>query len=206
MKRKRWIPLAIIVMALLLMSALAVSYHFQQVKLAGEQPMVIDEEQKKTEWTKLNDERIYNRLMANAVTISFGPGEGVFGGDKGYYVELEHIQDLRPVDITIAAFRMEPMQIEELYLECQIYKVEQEDEEVLVYRQYIPFPSNSLEPHIFYRYKFDVDYWEQDIFEKGQQFIVRLKHSDNCTYYLAEMDFHGEIWWILMPFVLMNIR
>ncbi len=52
---------------------------------------------------------------------------------------------------------MEPMQIEELYLEYQIYKV------------------------------------EQDIFVKGQQFVVRFKHSVTCTYYLAEMDFHGEI-------------
>lgn len=84
------------------------------------------------------------------------------------------------------------MQIEELYLEYQIYKLEQ-DEEVLVYRQYIPFPSNSLDPHTFYRYDFQVDYWDRDIFEKGQYYILRLKHSDTCAYYLAEMDFHGKI-------------
>lgn len=167
-------------------------HHFQQIKRAGEQPLVIDEEQKKAEWTRENDDISLNQSMTRGLSILYGPAGYVFRDEKGYYVELEHIKDLGQVYINIAAFKDEPMQIEKLDLEYQIYQVEQ-GKEILVYSQVIPYPSNRLDPHTFYCYEPNVDYWEQDIFEKGQVFILRLKHSDTCDYYLAEANCHSKI-------------
>ncbi len=194
MKRKKEISLILIVLAVLVISALAIGYHFKQVKIAEKQVKAAESENLKAEWTWLNDDISFNQSMAKGLSILFGPSGYVFkeGDTDGYYVEMEHIKDLGQGSIMMAAFMNEPMQIEKLDLEYQIYQVEQ-DKEVGVYSQIIPYPSNGLEPHSFYEYDFEVDYWDQDIFEKGQQFIIRLKHSNTCDYYLAEADFHGMV-------------
>ena len=193
MKRKKVIIL-LLIFGFLLISALVAGYHFKQITIAEEQASNVELENQTAEWTRQNNDISLNQSMAKGLSILYGPTGYVFkdGNTEWYYVELEHIKDLGQVYISIAAFKDEPMEIEKLDLEYQIYKVEQ-SEEVLVYSQVIPYPSNSLEPHTFYEYNLQVDYWDQDIFKKGQKFILRLKHSDTCDYYLAEANSHSKV-------------
>ena len=192
MNRKTRIHLFLIVAALLML-AWAVENHFKPITNTEELASNTELNQKE-ELTRRNDDISFNQSMGKGLSIMYGPSGYVFKDDHtdGYYVEAEHIKDLGQVYISIAAFMNEPMQIEKLDLEYQIYKVEQ-DEESLVYSKVIPYPSNSLEPHTFYEYDLQVDYWDQNIFKSGQKYILRLKHSDTCDYYLAEADIQGKI-------------
>lgn len=164
---------------------IAVAGHYIQ-----QRQQVNEMDKRRVEWTQssLEHEIGFNQFMQYGMAFYVGGDPAL---EKGQ-ITAENVKALEHITLRIAVFTPEPMQIESMDMEYQIYQITP-GKKTLVYSQPMPYPAQSLEPNTFYDYTMQVDYWEQGGFESGQIFSLQVDHADTCPYHLTESDSSGKI-------------
>lgn len=91
----------------------------------------------------------------------------------------ENMNGLQEQHFKIIVLNDEPLQIKYFDLTYEIYQIDN-DNNILIYSQQIPYPEQILEPYYWYNYTAEIDFWN-DQTPKGQ-YLIKINHSDQLTY------------------------
>ena len=102
----------------------------------------------------------------------------------------QDVTALKASHFALISTKAEPVQIQDLTLIYQVYRLTDKHEELL-YEQYIPYPDHDLRPRCWNTCDLIIGYWNPQEMTPGT-YAIRIYHSEECRFYCPQSAAYGQ--------------